>query len=87
MIHQDAMHVRIEQTGLYHYDGRNDAGRFSGTGKVHALIVEFPATSGQGRLAEGADLEEVFDHAITRAELMLRNLKKMKAEHLTFQQS
>lgn len=83
MIQQDSMQVRIEQTGVFHYDGRNENGRFSGTGKVHALVVDFPETGAKGRLAEGADLEAIFDHAICRAETMLRNLKKMKHEHLS----
>jgi hypothetical protein len=87
MIQQDAMLVKIEDVGIYHYDGRNENGRFSGTGKVRAVTIAFPETGAKGRLAEGADLEEIFDHAICRAETMLRNLKKMKSEHIQYHEN
>jgi hypothetical protein len=82
MIQQDAMMVAVKETGIFHYDGKNENGRFSGTGKVHAITIDFPDTGGKGRLAEGADLEAIFDHAICRAETMVSNLKKMKSQHL-----
>jgi hypothetical protein len=84
MIQQDRMIVTIQQTGIFHYDGRSENGRFSGTGKMRAISIDFPETGATGRLAEGADLEEIFDHSICRIETLLRNLKRMKQEHLEY---
>lgn len=85
MIRQDVMHVKIEEVGVRLLDGSNDTGRFSRTENIRCITIEFPSTGANGRLAEGSDLEAVFDHAIDRAETMVRNLKKMKSEHLAYE--
>jgi hydroxymethylglutaryl-CoA reductase len=87
MIQQDAMLVKIETVGGYFQTGLRDGVRVHDHGIIREIAINFPETGAKGRLAEGADLEEIFDHAICRAETMVRNLKKMKSEHIQYHEN
>ena len=79
---EDPLQVRLEESGTYHFDGRNENGRFSGNLSVWRIVIGNEALGTVAKLAEAPDRFAVLDRSIARVETMLTNLRRMRQAQL-----